>query len=208
MKLLSVLPLAELAAVLRRNRLTPVGVSVAATPSRAESGAALPHGYSPGNVGNDASARPWEQVEPLGESDRTALRPTDAAPVPAGFDAAGFLEVSKAHFVAMQAAWDRIDMAALRAMMGTELLGQLQAQLAERERQAGAPTTQTEIVMLDAQLLGVEAQSSGHLASIEFSGLAREDSSTGPSPFREVWTISCPRDGAPGWLVTGVQAFA
>ena len=208
MKLLSVLPLAGLAAVLRRNRSTPSGTDARASQDQAEAGSGLLHGYSPGNVGNDASARPWEQVEPLAESDRAEARPSETAPVPSGFDAASFLEVSKAHFVAMQAAWDRIDMAALRAMMGAELLGQLQSQLAERERQAGAPTTQTEIVMLDAQLLGVEAQPSGHLASIEFSGLAREDSATGPSPFREVWTISCPREGSPDWLVTGVQAFA
>ena len=203
MKLLSVLPLAGLAAVLRRNRSTPSGADaqVSSRGQAEEAGSGLPHGYSPGNVGNDASARPWEQAESIGEVERAAY-------IPAGFDAAGFLELSKAHFVAMQAAWDRIDMPALRAMMGAELLGQLQPQLAERERQTGAPTTQTEIVMLDAQLLGVEAQPSEHLASIEFSGLAREDSSTGPSPFREVWTISCPRDGSPGWLVTGVQAFA
>ena len=208
MKLLSVLPLAGLAAVLRRSRATAAGTNAAATQDPAEAGGGLSSGYSLGNVGNDASARPWEQVEPQSDADRAASRRPDTTGVPAGFDAAGFLEVSKAHFVAMQAAWDRIDMPALRAMMGAELLGQLQSQLAERERQAGAPTDQAEVVMLDAQLLGVEALPAEHLASVEFSGLAREDSSSGPSPFREVWTISCPRDGSSGWLVTGVQAFA
>ena len=207
MKLLSALPLAGLAAVLRRGRSTAAGSCVAAPPQRAAAVNGLSHGYSPGNVGNDASARPWEQLDPLGTADRAlSLRPEPAA-IPAGFDVADFLAVSKAHFVEMQAAWDRIDMPALRAMMGTELLDQIQPQLAERERQAGASMSQTEVMMLDTQLLGVEVLSSEYLASVEFSGLSREDGSAGPSPFREIWTITCSRDGSQGWLVTGVQAF-
>jgi predicted lipid-binding transport protein (Tim44 family) len=45
------------------------------------------------------------------------------------------------------------------------------------------------------------------MASVEFSGLIREDRSAGPSPFREVWNMTKPDDGSTGWLVAGVQAL-
>jgi predicted lipid-binding transport protein (Tim44 family) len=60
---------------------------------------------------------------------------------------------------------------------------------------------------LDAQLLGIEETTEVYLASVEFSGMIREDESAGPSPFREVWNMSKPRHGAGGWLVAGVQAL-
>ncbi len=208
MKLLSVLPLAGLAAVLRRGRAEG-RADAAAIQNQVGTGGGLPRAYSPSHVGNDASARPWERVEPLAGAEGGARRPMQTASpgVPEGFDAVGFLEVSKAHFVELQAAWNRADMASLRAMMTTEMLDQIQVQLVERERQAEAADRQTEVVMLDAQLLGVEESPAGRLASVEFSGLSREEASAGPSPFREVWSISCPTHGAQGWLVAGVQAL-
>ena len=44
------------------------------------------------------------------------------------------------------------------------------------------------------------------MASVEFSGMIKEDASAGPSPFREVWNMTKPRSGG-GWLVAGVQAL-
>ena len=173
----------------------------------------LADGYSPKNVGNDASARPWEQqtggfdvkTEPV-MGDAAALSQAGASE-PAGFDAAAFLEASKAHFVQLQAAWDRADVSALRAMMTEEMVSQIQAQLAERERQAGAAASQSEVVMLDAKLLRVDEQPDEYLASVEFAGLIRDEPSAGPNPFREIWSITRPRGGSEGWRVAGVQAL-
>jgi predicted lipid-binding transport protein (Tim44 family) len=61
--------------------------------------------------------------------------------------------------------------------------------------------------MLDAQMLGIEEVGSSYMASIEFSGLIREDAAAGPTPFREVWNMTKPKDGSLGWLVAGVQAL-
>ena len=168
----------------------------------------LPGSYSPKNVGNDASARPWEQ-----QSDADAA--AAVAPVAGatgqgtlqGFDADAFLESSRSHFIRLQAAWDRGDVAALRAMMTPEMLAQVQPQLAERERQSGAAGSQSEVVMLEAKLLGVEELEQEYLASVEFSGLIRDEPSAGPNPFREIWNITRPRSGGEGWLVAGVQAL-
>lgn len=178
--------------------------------------ARLPASYSANNVGNDASARPWEQ--PLGAADATlslAAGEAGAAPpwgaadsnLPTGFDAAAFLEASKAHFIQLQAAWDRADIPALRAMMTDDMLGQIQSQLIEREHQPDAVGPSSEVVMLDAKLLGIEEQAAAYLASVEFSGLIRDAAAAGPNPFREVWSIMRPKSGAEGWLVAGVQAM-
>ncbi len=163
---------------------------------------ATPRGYSPKNVGNDASARPWESTydDPLPES---AL---DAVWVPEGFDVDGFLRASKANFISLQDAWDRADVPSLRAMMTDGMLGQIQGQLTEREQQSGGQPGKTEVVMVEARLLGVEDLGEGHMANVEFSGLMREDGA-GPSPFREIWSISRAKSGPGGWLVAGVQAL-
>jgi predicted lipid-binding transport protein (Tim44 family) len=61
--------------------------------------------------------------------------------------------------------------------------------------------------MLEAKMLGIEELPTHYMASVEFSGLIREEPSSGPTPFREVWNMSKPKDGSMGWLVAGVQAL-
>ncbi|MES2584413.1 MAG: Tim44-like domain-containing protein [Pseudomonadota bacterium] len=171
--------------------------------------------YRPENVGNDASARPWERSSMAFEASNptggsmigSALGGSQNWGVPAGFDSEGFLAAAKTNFVTLQVAWDKSDIAALRAMMTDTMLREIQAQLAEREAQPGAGPNRTDVVMLEARLLGIEETPEEYLASVEFSGMIREEPSAGPSPFREVWNMSKPADGSRGWLVAGVQAL-
>jgi len=86
------------------------------------------------------------------------------------------------------------------------MLTEIKAQLADRERQGGH-RGKTEVDMLDANLLGIEDTGGDYLASIEFSGMIREEPSAGPSAFREVWNMVKAKDGDSGWLVAGVQAL-
>jgi predicted lipid-binding transport protein (Tim44 family) len=183
--------------------------------------AAVPASYRPENVGNDASARPWERAATAFEG--TALGSASPAAtgsmigsglsgsqtwgIPAGFDSDGFLTAAKANFVSLQAAWDKSDIPALRVMMTDTMLKEIQAQLAERENHTGGPVNQTEVVMIEAHLLGIEDLGDEYMASVEFTGMIREEPSTGPSPFREVWNMIKPKDGRSGWLVAGVQAL-
>ncbi|MEY4283501.1 MAG: hypothetical protein RL111_176 [Pseudomonadota bacterium] len=171
--------------------------------------------YNPKNVGNDASARPWEQ----GSMDFEASAPSRAGTrigsrliggpnwtIPDQFDVSGFVTAAKQHFVDMQAHWDKGDLTALRAMMTDVMYSEIQDQLREREQLVNGPN-HTEVVSLEAQLLGIEDLGSGYMASVEFSGLIREDLSSGPAPFREVWNMTKPADGSTGWVVAGIQAF-
>ena len=171
--------------------------------------------YRPENVGNDASARPWERNQTAFDSG--AVQGTSGIvigsalssgwSIPAGFDADAFLKAAKSNFILLQAAWDQADMATLRAMMTDDMLAEISAQLAEREQHTGGAVNLTEVQMLQAQLLGIEDMGGEYLASVEFSGMIREDQQSGPSPFREVWNMSKPKDGSRGWLVAGVQAL-
>lgn len=165
--------------------------------------------YSPKNVGNDSSARPWESDALAGGSMIGSALPRSAQwEIPSGFDVNGFLSAAKQHFMTLQSAWDRSDMATLRSMMTDAMLSEIQTQLSEREALRGAnQPNQTDVVMLEAQLLGIEDMGHAYLASVEFSGMIREEPSAGPSPFREVWNMTKPADASTGWLVAGVQAL-
>jgi predicted lipid-binding transport protein (Tim44 family) len=177
--------------------------------------------YSPQNVGNDASARPWEGQNTRFDSSAAASSTGSMIGsgigsglggsqqtwgIPAGFDVDNFLTAAKRNFVTLQDAWDRSDISALRSMMTDTMVVEIRNQLSEREAQFPGQPNKTEVVMLDAQLLGIEEQADAYLASVEFNGMIREDAASGPSPFREVWNMTKAKQGG-GWLVAGVQAL-
>ena len=178
--------------------------------------AVTPKSYSPENIGNDASARPWERSSTAFDTAKPAasgsmigsgLSGSQSWGVPADFDADGFLKACKGNFMTLQDAWDRSDINSLRAMMTDDMLREIKTQLAERESHTGAGMNKTDVQMLDAKLLGIEELDDVYMASVEFSGMIREDASAGASPFREVWNMTKPRNGGGGWLVAGVQAL-
>jgi len=184
--------------------------------------------YSPSNVGNDASARPWEAQNTRFDSSGAAqttgsligsgigsrissdsgsdLNGSQSWGIPAGFDVDSFITAAKRNFVSLQDAWDRSDISALRSMMTDTMVVEISNQLSEREAQFPGQPNKTEVVMLDAQLLGIEEQADAYMASVEFNGMIREDAASGPSPFREVWNMTKSKQGG-GWLVAGVQAL-
>ena len=176
--------------------------------------------YSPNNVGNDASARPWEGQNTrfdssaasqsagtmIGSGIGSGLSGSQTWGIPAGFDVDNFVTAAKRNFVTLQDAWDRSDISALRSMMTDAMVVEIRNQLSEREAQFPGQPNKTEVVMLDAQLLGIEEQAEAYLASVEFNGMIREDAASGPSPFREVWNMTKSKQGG-GWLVAGVQAL-
>jgi predicted lipid-binding transport protein (Tim44 family) len=172
--------------------------------------------YNPEKVGNDASARPWEgqntrfdsaAVESTsGSMIGSALGGAQTWGIPAGFDVDGFVAAAKRNFVTLQDAWDRSDIATLRSMMTDAMVMEIRNQLSERESQFPGQPNKTEVIKLDAQLLGIEEQAEAYLASVEFNGMILEDAAAGPSSFREVWNMTKSKQGG-GWLVAGVQAL-
>ena len=121
--------------------------------------------------------------------------------VPADFDTAGFLRHAKTNFIRMQAAWDRADVNDIREFTTPEMYGELKMQLTER----GASPNHTDVVSIDAELMGIETTQYEHLASVRFHGMIREAEHAAAEPFSEVWVLTKPVSGQGGWLLAGLH---
>ncbi len=121
--------------------------------------------------------------------------------IPADFDSAGFLRHAKTNFLRMQAAWDKADTNDIREFTTPEMYAELKMQLTER----GASPNHTDVVSIEAELLGIESGETEHLASVRFSGMIREADHAPTEPFNEIWVLSKPVTGSGGWLLAGLH---
>jgi predicted lipid-binding transport protein (Tim44 family) len=121
--------------------------------------------------------------------------------VPADFDTEAFLRNAKVHFVRLQAAWDAGNLDDIREFTTPEMFAEIKMDLSER----GAEVNKTDVVTLEAQLLGIETSPAQHLASVRFSGMIRERAGEAAQPFGEVWNLAKPATGTGGWLLAGIQ---
>lgn len=121
--------------------------------------------------------------------------PALAIALPVGFDHDLLLADLRRQFVALQAAWDAREIEVLRALTTPEMLSELCSQLPDCQ---GAPNC-TEVLTLNAKLLGFDELGSAYLASVEFSGIIRECDEVGAVPFRELWMLARPKHEATGW---------
>ncbi|HYD82047.1 MAG TPA: Tim44-like domain-containing protein [Paucimonas sp.] len=120
--------------------------------------------------------------------------------IPADFDSAAFLHHAKTSFIRLQAAWDKADVNDLREFTTPEMFAELKMQLQER----GASPNNTDVVSLDAELLGIETIGDEYLASVKFSGTIKESENAPAAPFTEIWNLAKPVSGG-GWLLAGIQ---
>jgi predicted lipid-binding transport protein (Tim44 family) len=128
-----------------------------------------------------------------------------AAPaVPANFDAEAFVRNAKVYFVRLQAAWDVGNMEDIREFTTPEMFAEVKVDLSSR----GAEENQTDVVQLNAELLGVEDRGTEYLASVRFSGLIRETAGAAAEPFVEIWNLSKSTRTGEGWLLAGIQQVA
>lgn len=132
-----------------------------------------------------ASAEPVQQVDPSWF-------------IPDDFDIMSFLSNAKQQFRQIQELWDQGNPAALRDVLTDDLLKELTPEILARE---GAQNTQ--IVLLNAELLGIEKVAGGHLASVRYSGMLREEANAEAFSFEEVWNLYKADDA--GWLLAGIQ---
>lgn len=124
--------------------------------------------------------------------------------VPADFDSEGFLRVAKLNFLRLQAANDAGNLEDIREFVSPELFAEIRLQFDERNK---APQ-QTDVVILNAQLLELVTETGRHVASVRFSGMIREEAGAAAEPFDEVWNLTKPIEGGKGWVVAGIQQLA
>lgn len=141
----------------------------------------------------DATLHPSDRVRP-------GIRASSFG-IPAGFDTTAFAEQSKRHFVALQEAWDKADLKMLADYTSPAMYREIEAQL--RSRSDGA--NRTDVVTLDAEVLGVASDAHEHMASVRFHGLLREEVDGAAQTFDEVWNLTKPIEGGGGWVLAGIQ---
>lgn len=150
-------------------------------------------------------AQPQFQPEPQAYQSaqtQTAVDPNAGSwTIPADFDVPGFLRSSKSYFIRLQAAWDKADINDLREFTTGEMFAELKLQLQER----GASANVTDVVSIDADLLGIEQVGNDYMASVKFTGLIKEAANAPTEPFAEVWNLSKPANGQGGWVLAGIQ---
>ena len=127
--------------------------------------------------------------------------PENNPDIPAGFDVEDFLRGAKMAYTRLQGAWDARDMKDIANFATPELLRQLQEQLDEDPNPG-----KTEILLVNAQLLGVENDSQHERAQVYFDVLMRErqDQQT-PESVREIWHFVRPAGEDGHWKLDGIQ---
>ena len=120
--------------------------------------------------------------------------------IPAGFDERTFLENSKQYFVNLQKAWDLGDLAALGEFTTPDMFATIQQDLAGRSDSAN----QTDVLSIDAKLLGIETSEAHYFCSVQFKGMIREQPGAPASDFSEIWNLSKPVNGPGGWVLAGI----
>jgi predicted lipid-binding transport protein (Tim44 family) len=148
------------------------------------------------------TGEPLPSLSPAGEIRTPASTATWS--LPADFDVEGFLRSAKVYFVRLQAAWDAGDQADIREFTTPEMFAEIKLDLTER----GAAPNQTDVVQIEAELLGIEEQGRNALASVRFHGLLREAPGAAVAPFSEVWNLVKPLSDTHGWLLAGIQQVA
>ncbi len=121
--------------------------------------------------------------------------------VPADFDTAAFMRSAKVNFIRLQAAWDAKNLADIREFTTPEVFGEIRMQLEEEK----GKENHTDVLTLDAELLGIEENATDYLASVKFSASIRESEQGGAEPVEEVWNLVKPKEGRSGWLLAGIQ---
>ncbi|HJV83505.1 Tim44 domain-containing protein [Noviherbaspirillum sp.] len=129
---------------------------------------------------------------------------SNVSSLPSDFDAPAFLRHAKTYFIRLQAAWDKADINDIREFTTPEMFAELRLQLQER----GASPNHTDVVSLEAELLGMERTGDEYMASVKFSGMIKEADNAPAEPFAEIWNLTKPVSGQGGWVMAGIQQLS
>ena len=143
-------------------------------------------------------------VDAYGGVAGTSVPAAGAAEAMPDFDAEAFLRHAKVNFVRLQAAWDEGNLADIREFTTPEMFAELKVDIDAR----GGESDRTDVVQLNAELLGIEDRGTEYLASVRFSGLIRESAGASAEPFSEIWNLSKAVRKGEGWLLAGIQQGA
>ncbi|MAL01340.1 MAG: hypothetical protein CL536_04230 [Alcaligenaceae bacterium] len=122
--------------------------------------------------------------------------------IPDDFDTGAFLANAKKQFLEVQRLWDEGNIDGLSEYLTDDMVAEFRPQMQARE----GLSQHTEVLLLNAELLGIEAISDGHLASVRYSGMLREEPGAEAVRIEEVWNLY--KANGSGWLLAGLQQLS
>lgn len=120
--------------------------------------------------------------------------------LPVGFDEFAFLNSAKKFFNMMQDQFDKGDLKALGEYCTDDVLDNIAMDL----RQRGSQVNVTEVLELNAELIGFETDVDEQIATVVFTGQIREAVGAPAEQIEEMWVMSRPVSGG-GWVLAGVH---
>ncbi len=152
--------------------------------------------------GNKPDFEPVPGMEGFGSPRNTAVE-VNQGPVkdlPAGFDEQGFVQNAKKFFVTMQGAYDKGDLDSLREYCSDDVVEHLRGEIQSRN----GVENRTDVVTLNAELVGFETDVDEQIATVAFRGMVREEKDAAASELNELWILSRPVSGG-GWVLVGIH---
>jgi predicted lipid-binding transport protein (Tim44 family) len=140
----------------------------------------------------------WDQLRTKPESSQSSA-PEQGIP---DFDTEEFINGAKSAFVRLQESWDARDLEDIRQFTTPDFFQEITSQAAQDPNPG-----QTEILLLNAQLVESQIEGSTQIASVLFDVLMREDQKEQqPKQVREVWHFSRRGDDpSSNWTLEGIQ---
>lgn len=172
----------------------------AASPGAASPGATMtgsPFGAANTMARDNSASSGWDALKNLAGAPAQADPQVD---IPADFDTQEFLKGARAAYTRLQQSWDKRDLNDIAQFATPAVMQELKAQAASDPNPG-----KTEILLVNADVVGVEDNGDDRVAQVYFDVLMREDpNQQTPNNAREIWHFL--RQGKNGsWKLDGIQ---
>ena len=127
-----------------------------------------------------------------------------ASRIPADFDTANFERNAKVNFIRLQTANDAGNLDDIRQFTTPEMFAELKMELVDR----GPSEQNSDVVSINAEVIEVDEDALRYVVSVRFTGVIRDGSGEPDESFDETWHLMKSRQGASGWLLSGIQQSA
>lgn len=155
-------------------------------------------------IGSGLGGQGFSPVSENGQMVLSDIEPPLTWDIPANFEVNSFIRNAKSYFIRLQAAWDKANLDDIYEFTTPEMFAEIKLQLQDR----GPSPNITDVISLDAELLGIETIGDEYFASVKFSGTVKENENQEVTAFSEVWNLTRPVSGKEGWVLAGVQQLS
>ena len=143
------------------------------------------------------SGMDWGQLR--GQPQSTNIDAPSSSAIPVGFDAEEFLRGAKMAYTRLQASWDKRDLNDIAEFASQAVMREVRAQA-----EADPAPSNTEVLLINAQLLSVTTKGGAEQAAVFFDVLLREDpQAQATTQTREIWHFM--RREGESWKLDGIQ---